>query len=190
MTVHALETGPLMACPSCVSVTWGQPGGLMLYKRLAMMSSVSWSAARQPGACVSATWTRAGRLGRGSVCRKQGRGICILDIPNTPSVKTIKRMSFGLLTWCHSEPTDENQKERTASGVGLYDEGFIYAKVLSVFTKPLEATMNVLIFWPLIPSLWIAHQIVLFKGCIQCLRSKESHQYVAKVSHLEASWSN
>ena len=67
MTVHALDTGPLMACPSCVSMTWGQPGRLTLYKQFGMMSSVPGSAARQPGACVSAIWTQTGRLGKESV---------------------------------------------------------------------------------------------------------------------------
>ena len=73
MTVPALDTGPLMACLSCVSVTWGQPGRLMLHKQLEMMSSVPWSAARQPGACISAIWTPAGRLGRGLFAGKRNK---------------------------------------------------------------------------------------------------------------------
>ena len=48
----------------------GRPGRLMLNKQLGMMSSVPWSAARQPGACVSAIWTQTGRLGKESENRE------------------------------------------------------------------------------------------------------------------------
>ena len=65
MTVAALDTGPLTACLACVSMTWGQSGRPMLDKQFVMMSPVPWSAARQPGACLSAIWTPEGRLWRG-----------------------------------------------------------------------------------------------------------------------------
>ena len=88
MTVHALDTSPLMACHAPAAWAWrgASLGGLFC------INSLQWChpcpgrqrAARQPGAYISAIWTQAGRLARKSVDRKQRRGVRRLDILNTP----------------------------------------------------------------------------------------------------------